>query len=77
MMIWSPVDVDLVYKRLTERQINPLNEQELEELLYNFMAEGKELTDEEKKCQQFAYFNKQIDKLNQPQTEQHIGSLDD
>uniref|UniRef100_A0A3B0MUH4 Aldo/keto reductase family, putative n=1 Tax=Theileria annulata TaxID=5874 RepID=A0A3B0MUH4_THEAN len=74
MKIWSPIDVDLVYKRLMERHlINPLNVYELEELLYDFMIQGKELTNEEKNCEKFAYFNKQINYLN---TSNQLYSLD-
>ncbi|UKJ88972.2 hypothetical protein MACJ_002218 [Theileria orientalis] len=63
-VIWSRVDADLVYKTLMETQgIDVLNQKDLEDLLYEHSLDTKKLTEDERKCEKFAYFNRHADKI--------------
>ncbi|EKX72928.1 conserved hypothetical protein [Theileria equi strain WA] len=61
LMIWSSVDIDLVYKRLMEMHgINALDEKQLEKILNETTIDQCKLLPEEKLCEKFAYLKKHL-----------------
>ncbi|BAM41268.1 uncharacterized protein TOT_030000531 [Theileria orientalis strain Shintoku] len=62
-MIWSRVDADLVYKTLMETHGIDVLSQDLEDLLSEHSLDTTKLTEAERKCEKFAYFNRHADKV--------------